>query len=71
MRKQTKIIAFDLDGTLTQHKTKLGPQNRHILDALFRNAIAPLQRLHHGVFPVQKFRVVIDLAYFTRFKIGV
>ena len=25
MRKQTKIIAFDLDGTLTQHKTKLGP----------------------------------------------
>ena len=34
MRKQTKIIAFDLDGTLTQHKTKLGPQNRHILDQL-------------------------------------
>ena len=34
MRKQTKIIAFDLDCTLTQHKTKLGPQNRHILDQL-------------------------------------
>ena len=34
MRKQTKIIAFDLDGTLTQHKTKLGPQNQHILDQL-------------------------------------
>ena len=29
-----KTIAFDLDGTLTQHKTKLGTQNRYILDQL-------------------------------------
>lgn len=29
-----KVIAFDLDGTLTQHKTKLEPQNRAVLDAL-------------------------------------
>ena len=34
MRKEIKIIAFDLDGTLTQHKTKLGAQNKQILDQL-------------------------------------
>lgn len=31
-----KLIAFDLDGTLTQHKTKLGDTNRAVLDALRR-----------------------------------
>ena len=29
-----KLIAFDLDGTLTQHKTHLGEKNRNILDQL-------------------------------------
>lgn len=29
-----KLIAFDLDGTLTQHKTKLSPEHRQLLDAL-------------------------------------
>ena len=29
-----KLIAFDLDGTLTQHKTKLSDENRGVLDAL-------------------------------------
>ena len=29
-----KVIAFDLDGTLTQHKTPLDDQNRHALEAL-------------------------------------
>ena len=29
-----KLIAFDLDGTLTQHKTKLSDENRKVLDAL-------------------------------------
>ena len=29
-----KLIAFDLDGTLTQHKTKLSDEHRAILDAL-------------------------------------
>ncbi len=29
-----KLIAFDLDGTLTQHKTPLDPQNRAVLEAL-------------------------------------
>jgi HAD superfamily hydrolase (TIGR01484 family) len=29
-----KLIAFDLDGTLTQHKTKLDAKNRAVLDAL-------------------------------------
>ena len=37
MRKQIQTIAFDLDGTLTQHKTKLGVQNRNILDQLRQN----------------------------------
>ena len=29
-----KLIAFDLDGTLTQHKTPLGEKNRVVLDRL-------------------------------------
>ena len=29
-----KVIAFDLDGTLTQHKTKLDPVNRAVLEKL-------------------------------------
>jgi hydroxymethylpyrimidine pyrophosphatase-like HAD family hydrolase len=29
-----KLIAFALDGTLTQHKTKLSDENRKVLDAL-------------------------------------
>ncbi|MBR6709655.1 MAG: HAD hydrolase family protein [Clostridia bacterium] len=31
-----KLIAFDLDGTLTQHKSPLGVENRATLDALAR-----------------------------------
>lgn len=31
-----KLIAFDLDGTLTQHKTRLEEQNRCLLDRLRR-----------------------------------
>lgn len=31
-----KLIAFDLDGTLTQHKTKLEEKNKKILDMLFQ-----------------------------------
>ena len=30
----TKLIAFDLDGTLTQHKTPLEPANRAVLERL-------------------------------------
>ena len=29
-----KVFAFDLDGTLTQHKTPLGEKNRAILERL-------------------------------------
>ena len=29
-----KLVAFDLDGTLTQHKTKLSEKNRSVLDRL-------------------------------------
>ena len=34
MNEKLKIAALDLDGTLTQHKTPLDPQNRHALDLL-------------------------------------
>lgn len=34
MVEKTKLIAFDLDGTLTQHKTPLAQPNLGILDAL-------------------------------------
>lgn len=32
--KNIKLIAFDLDGTLTQHKTKLSDENKKVLDEL-------------------------------------
>lgn len=32
--KEPKVIAFDLDGTLTQHKTVLAPANRSVLNQL-------------------------------------
>lgn len=32
--KDVKLIAFDLDGTLTQHKSPLSPENRAILEQL-------------------------------------
>lgn len=32
--KDIKVIAFDLDGTLTQHKSKLEPQNLELLQKL-------------------------------------
>ncbi|MBR2001947.1 MAG: phosphomannomutase, partial [Firmicutes bacterium] len=32
-----RLIAFDLDGTLTQHKTKLDPVNRSVLEKLAEN----------------------------------
>ena len=31
-----KVVAFDLDGTLTQHRTPLGEKNRQVLDQLAR-----------------------------------
>jgi len=34
MRTDYKLIAFDLDGTLTQHRTKLGAENRAVLEKL-------------------------------------
>lgn len=33
---EIKLLAFDLDGTLTQHKCPLGAENRRVLDALGR-----------------------------------
>ena len=32
--KDVKLIAFDLDGTLTQHKSPLSPENRAVLEKL-------------------------------------
>jgi len=34
MKNKKKLIAFDLDGTLTQHRTPLGEQNRKVLEEL-------------------------------------
>lgn len=33
-KEKIKLVAFDLDGTLTQHKSSLEPENRQVLDAL-------------------------------------
>ena len=40
-----KLIAFDLDGTLTQHKTPLEPANYETLVALFCAFTQDLQKL--------------------------
>lgn len=37
MRKDIKLVAFDLDGTLTQHKTPLGEENRAVLEELSKH----------------------------------
>lgn len=34
MKNTKKLIAFDLDGTLTQHRTPLGDKNRKVLEEL-------------------------------------
>lgn len=34
MKKQYKVVALDLDGTVTQHKSKLNEENRNILKKL-------------------------------------
>ena len=36
-----KLIAFDLDGTLTQHKSPLSPENR---DVLYEEVLAFLRK---------------------------
>ena len=36
LRRQKKLICFDLDGTLTQHRSPLAPENRAVLDRLGR-----------------------------------
>lgn len=33
-RPEVKLVAFDLDGTLTQHKSKLSPEHRELLNKL-------------------------------------
>ncbi len=33
-KKNIRMVAFDLDGTLTQHKTPLSPEHRTVLDRL-------------------------------------
>lgn len=37
MRKEIKLVAFDLDGTLTQHKTPLDDANRAVLEELSKH----------------------------------
>lgn len=32
--RKVKVVAFDLDGTLTQHKEKLSEENKAVLDEL-------------------------------------
>ena len=37
MDKKIKLVAFDLDGTLTQHKTPLDDTNRAVLEQLSKH----------------------------------
>ena len=59
MSTPLKLVAFDLDGTLTQHKTPIEPQNRAVLEALSQRyhllmvGAGNAQRIFHqlGDFP--------------------
>ena len=54
MSTPLKLVAFDLDGTLTQHKTPIEPQNRAVLEALSQRyhllmvGAGNAQRAHQG-----------------------
>ena len=37
IKDQKRLLCFDLDGTLTNHKTPLTPENRAVLDKLMTN----------------------------------
>ena len=60
MSTPLKLVAFDLDGTLTQHKTPIEPQNRAVLEALSQRyhllmvGAGNAQRIFHqlGAFPI-------------------
>ncbi len=55
-----RAVAFDLDGTLTQHKTGLEPFNRDVLDALSKKyrllmvGAGNIHRIFHqlGEYPI-------------------
>ena len=55
-----KLVAFDLDGTLTQHKTPLDPKNKRVLDALAKKysllmvGAGSCERIHKqmGEYPI-------------------
>ena len=36
-KNKIKLVAFDLNGTLTQHKTPLSAEHRAVLDELSKN----------------------------------
>ena len=48
--KNVKLVAFDLDGTLTQHRTKLSEEHRLILEKLSKK----IQACYGGSRAVQK-----------------
>ena len=60
MSTPLKLVAFDLDGTLTQHKTPIESQNRAVLEALSQRyhllmvGAGNAQRIFHqlGDFPI-------------------
>ena len=43
---RNKLVIFDLDGTLTQHKTPLDDKNRAILTKLAEKSKLLMKRLH-------------------------
>ena len=65
-----KVVAFDLDGTLTQHKTKLTPENRaaHLDAEIIVNASPVGMYPHNNASPCElslfsKCEAVFDLIY--------
>ena len=68
-----KLIAFDLDGTLTQHKTPLDPKNRAILEKLlkkYRYDMFAGGRVYLGMYDVYAAVECRRLSEKDEFRVG-
>ena len=66
--KNIKIVAFDLDGTLTQHKSPLEPASKQLLDDLSKMLTRSGKSVHSyiGRFLTTSFISLIDIRVFRK-----
>lgn len=63
-KNRIRLVALDMDGTITQHRTPLEPENRAVLDALaarFRLLIVgagSYRRIHNLPIRTNRFKLL-------------